>query len=410
MIQIFTVTARNYLGIALTLGESISRHHPEARFSICVADGLEGLNVTLRNPKHQLVDVPALFPKKVGDDLAFKYNITEYCTSVKPAIFRHLFAADPQTSLVYYMDPDTYLFSRLEVITDGTPGKTLYLAPHLIDCRLADDHPYPEYHHLWEGIFNLGFCAIRRTPATDRVIDWWDQRLREYCYADYGDGLHTDQKWMDYAPVFFGDELEIVRNHGVNTAHWNLSERPISFDGSRYYAKSDQMVFFHFSGFDFNGQLLTKHAPAEAQQGYLTPTVLELSKQYRAAVKNNRFDEFIQIPYGFATFDDGTPVTQPLRRLYRQLTKNRAVSTPFSDRGEFFQMLSEARLLDHSQAARNNYSKATVSNLDGKIEKIANVLRVVLRFVGFTRYAQLVKLAAYLGRFENHVFLLRKKR
>jgi hypothetical protein len=262
---------------------------------------------------------------------------------------------------------------------------------------------------LWEGIFNLGFCAIRRSDSSARIIDWWDSRLQEYCYADHLDGLHTDQKWMDYAPVFFGAELEVVRNHGVNAAHWNLAERPISFDGADYYAQRDKLVFFHFSGFDFKGELLTKHAPAEKQQGYLTPTVRDLGKAYRAAVKKNGFDDYIKIPYAFAAFDDGTPVTQPLRRLYRELRKSRAVRAPFSSRGELFGLLGAANLLDHSPAARANYSKATVTNVGGKIEKVGKLLRVVLRFIGFARYAQLVKLAAYLGRFENHAFLLGKK-
>jgi hypothetical protein len=409
MIHIFTITARNYLGIALTLGESITRHHPEAKFSICVSDGLAGLDVALPNPNHCLVDVPTLFPQAVGEDLAFKYNITEYCTAVKPAIFRHLFANETDTDLVYYMDPDTYLYSRLDCITAGTPGKTLYLAPHLIDCRVADDHPYPEYRHLWEGIFNLGFCAIRRSESSARIIEWWDNRLREYCYADHLDGLHTDQKWMDYAPVFFRDELEIVANYGVNVAHWNIAERPLSFDGERFFAKQKTLVFFHFSGFDFQNELLTKHSPAQAQQAYFTPAILRLSRDYRAAVKANGFDEFIKIPYAFATFDDGTPITQPLRRLYREFNKSRTITSPFATKGDFFELVREAKLVDSSPAARSNYSKATVQNLGAKLEKVASAMRLLLRLVGFKRYAQLVKLAGYLGRFENHAFLLRKK-
>jgi hypothetical protein len=409
MIHIFTITARNYLAIALTLGESVAKHHPEARFSICVADGLDGVDAVLASPNHRFVDVPAVLGKEVIDDLAFKYNITEYCTAVKPAIFRKIFRDEPDTELVYYMDPDTYLFGRLEAITGATPEKTLYLTPHLIDCRISDDHPYQEYHHLWEGIFNLGFCAIRRTASSNKIVDWWDARLREYCYADRNDGLHTDQKWMDYAPAFFTEQLEVVRNHGANAAHWNLAERPLSRIGDRYYAGNDALVFFHFSGFDFKGELLTKHAPADKQTTYLTPVVTELSRAYRAAVKAQRFDDFIRIPYRFGTFDDGTPVTPTLRRLYREIQKDDVIQQPFSSQGSFYALLNKKKLLDKSEAARSNYSKATVGNLGGKMVKLGRVMRAVLPIIGVKRYSQLVKLAGYLGRFENHVFLLKDK-
>lgn len=409
MIHIFTITARNYLAIALTLGESVAKHHPEARFSICVADGLEDVQAVQANPNHRLVDVPKMFAGDVLEDLAFKYNITEYCTAVKPAIFRKIFGEEADTDLVYYMDPDTYLFDRLEAITGATPEKTLYLTPHLIDCRISDDHPYQEYHHLWEGIFNLGFCAIRRTSSSDKIVDWWDARLREYCYADRNDGLHTDQKWMDYAPAFFTKELEVVRNHGANAAHWNLAERPLTKVGNKYYAGPDGLVFFHFSGFDFKGELLTKHAPAEKQTVYLTAVVMELSHVYRAQVKANRFDDFIRIPYRFSAFDDGTPVTPTLRRLYRESKKDMSISHPFSSKGAFFALLSKKKLLDKSDAARGNYSKGTVGNLDEKIAKLGRMLNALLPLIGVKRYSQLVKLAGYLGRFENHAFLLKDK-
>jgi len=409
MIHIFTITARNYLAIALALGESVSRHHPEARFTICVADGLEGVDIVLTNSNHRLFDVPGMFDQSELEDLAFKYNITEYCTSVKPAIFRKIFADEPDTDLVYYMDPDTYLFSRLEAITAATPHKTLYLTPHLIDCRLADDHPYQEYHHLWEGIFNLGFCAIRRTADSEKIVDWWDARLRQYCYADRTDGLHTDQKWMDYAPAFFSEQLEVVRNHGANAAHWNLAERPIAEIDRKYHAGKDELVFFHFSGFDFKGELLTKHAPAEKQKVYLTPAIIHMSKVYRTEVKKQGFDDFIKIPYAFAAFDDGTPITPTLRRLYRELVKDQPLVRPFSAQGSFFALLNKKKLLDKSDAARGNYSKGTVDNLSAKMDRLGRILGRLLPIIGVKRYSQLVKLAGYLGRFENHAFLLKDR-
>jgi len=411
MIHIFTVTARNYLSLALTIGDSVARHHPEAHFTICVSDGLDQLDdlvpATLHSG-HRLLSAHELMAREQLEDLAFKYNITEFCTAIKPMLFKKLFC-DSEVDLVYYMDPDTYLYQRLDPITADSQDKTLYLAPHLLNCSLTDDNPYQEYRHLWEGIFNLGFCAIRRTEATVRLLDWWDARLREYCYADHVDGLHTDQKWMDYAPVFFHDELKVVRHYGVNTAHWNLSERPLSLRNGTYHAGPDPLVFFHFSGFDFRGETLTKHAPVELQRSYTNETLLGLAAEYRALVKANGYDRLLAVPYAFGTFSDGIPITQLHRRLYRVKSRDTAFVSPFSARAEFYGALAQAGLLDRSLAAKANYSKATVGDVSGKMRIVERAMRWVLKFIGVRRYAQFVKLAAWLGRFEHHRFLLDKK-
>jgi hypothetical protein len=410
MIHIFTITAKNYLSLALTLGQSVTRHHPEARFTICVADGLDGVSMNYEHPGHQLLDARATLPSAVFEDMAFKYDVTEFCTSFKAATFKHLFATEADTTLVYYMDPDTRLYSRLDPITADTPEKTLYLAPHLLDCDVADRNPYPEYHHLWEGIFNLGFCAVRRTAAMPLVLDWWDTRLREYCFADHVDGLHTDQKWMDYAPVYFRDDLVIIPHYGVNVSHWNLIERPLTLVDGIYKAGRDPLIFFHFSGFDFKGTALNKYVPKGAQATYTDALLTAFAADYRAAVKANGYDTLIQVPYRFARFADGTPISKPHRRLYREFVKGTPVLQPFSEDGTFYRVLKSSALLDQSSAAAANYSKATVGNIEGKIQTVGRAMRLMIKGLGFRRYAQLMKLCAYLGRFENHKFLLKQPR
>lgn len=408
MIHIFTITARNYLSLALTLGKSVAHHHPEVRFSICVADGLEGVSMPYAHQGHQLLDAREVLPEHVFEDMAFKYDVTEFCTSVKPAVFKFIFNGEPDTDLVYYLDPDTHLYSRLDPITEGTPDKTLYLAPHLLKCEVADRNPYPEYHHLWEGIFNLGFCAVRRTTSMLLVLDWWDARLRAYCYADHFDGLHTDQKWMDYAPVYFRNQLEIVQHYGANVAHWNLIERPLTRIDGQYRAGPDALIFFHFSGFDFKGSALNKYVPQRAQEAYMSQIVMNFAEDYRRAVMSNGYDTLIKMPYRFARFDDETPVSKPHRRLYREFVKDTPVSQPFSKDGTFYRVLKSSALLDSSPAAAANYSKATVGNVEGKIQMVGRAMRLMAKGLGFRRYAQLIKLCAYLGRFENHKFLLKQ--
>lgn len=405
MIHIFTITARNYLSLAITLGNSVSLHHPEARFSIFVADGLDGIDI--EHIPHNLVDVPKLLGKPLADDLAFKYNITEFCTSVKPAIFQHLFNTEADVELVYYLDPDTCLYNRLDVITATTPDKTLYLAPHLIDCRIEDNHPYPEHKHLWEGIFNLGFCAIRRTNAAEQILHWWNERLMTHCYADFFDGLHTDQKWMDYAPVFFRRDLEIVTNYGVNVAHWNLAERTITEADGQLFANNDSLVLFHFSGFDFKGRLLSKHTAEELQEHYLEGVLLRLANDYRERVMENGYAKFIKIPYAYAFFDNKKPVTSLHRRLYRVISRDRPMPSPFSSAQPFYLKLKSVGLLDESKGALGNYSAATVPNLGRIVSIVEWLLGGFRRLFGVSRYVQLIKFFSRYSRYESHAFLVK---
>jgi hypothetical protein len=398
---IFTIVARNYIPLALTLADSVARNHPEADLRIFVVDGTADLPASTQ---HRLCSLDELLNASF-DELRFKYNITEFCTSVKPLLFQRLFA-ETQAEVIYYLDPDTWLFGRLDPIHQAAPLASVFLTPHLLHCRPELDHAYPEYKHLWEGIFNLGFCAIRRSPQSSVFLAWWDKRLRDYCYADHFDGLHTDQKWMDYAPAYLGDALHIVRQQGVNVAHWNLDERKIEAAPDGLAVNGEPLRLFHFSGFDFKGQQLTRHAEPERQQRYLGAAVLDLAARYRQAVHANGFDAFIGLPYRFNHFDNGRSVTALHRRLYRGLGGARWHSAPFDSKGQLYLLLRQRGLLDDSPAALKGHAAATLPGL-GRLTTVAQrLLSAFLRLFGPRRYAYLLKFFNKYARPESHVFLL----
>ncbi|MBV8502042.1 MAG: hypothetical protein JO006_10010 [Paucibacter sp.] len=403
---IFTIVARNYLPLALTLADSVARHHPEAQMHIYVVDGLDGLPAA--SYAHTLTGLDSVLGPEF-DALRFQYNITEFCTSVKPMLFARLLA-QTQAELVYYLDPDTWLFGRLDPIHQAAPDASIFLTPHLLHCRPDGDHAYPEYKHLWEGIFNLGFCAVRRSTTTDRFLAWWDKRLREYCYADHFDGLHTDQKWMDYVPAYFGEHLHIVRQQGVNVAHWNLDERTLEKGPSDTYTVSGEaLLLFHFSGFDFAGESLTRHVETQSQQRYASPALQALSSSYREAVKKNGYADHIRLSYRYNYFDNGQPISPLQRRLYRALGPSGGAASPFAHGGSFYQTLSRRGLLDFSPAALRGHSAATLPQV-GRLTRWAQAgLRVFLRCFGASRYAYLLKFFNKFARPENHVFLLEDK-
>ncbi|MFZ2649347.1 MAG: hypothetical protein WA210_04480 [Burkholderiaceae bacterium] len=401
-ITIFTLVARNYLSLALTLGDSVRHHHPEVDFRIFLADGIDGLP---RNDyAHAVIALDAYLDESL-EELCFKYNITEFCTSVKPILFQRLFA-ESSADVVFYLDPDTVLFDRLDPVLAANPTASIFFAPHLLHCRLVDDHAYPEYKHLWEGIFNLGFCALRRSTDTDRFLAWWDRRLRKYCFADHFDGLHTDQKWADYVPVYFRGALEIVAHEGVNVAHWNLDERRLENRDGRYLVNDQTLLLFHFSGFDFKGELLTRHTREDEQRRYMSSPIKSLAAWYRGAVHANGYGDHIELPYRHNYYDNGAPVTAIHRRLYRATGGPATYDRPFASKGRFYIALQRAGLMDRSSAATANYAASTVPSLARWTALAHLLLRAFLRVAGARRYALLLKLFGRYARLENQAFLL----
>lgn len=402
--QVFTIVARNYLALAHTLADSVARFHPEATMTIVIADGLDGLETA--DHRHALVAAHTFLGSEF-EDLAFRYDVTEFCTAVKPFVFGRLLALDGEP--VFYLDPDTHLYGRLDPVLDLLKDREIVLTPHLLELQQIEDRAYPEFLHLWTGIFNLGFCALKAGARSRDFVGWWTERLRRYCYADRQDGLHTDQKWVDYAPVFFGDALGILRHRGVNVAYWNIDERPLVRDADGgIRAGPDPLLLFHFSGFRFATLELTKQPAADAKIRYDDAILRSLSAEYRDAVFANGYERLIRLPYDLARYHDGVPVTGMHRRLYRELSRVEGFAQPFATDGPVRMRLQQAGLVDHSVAAAANYSARTFGDLGRAIGTAERVMRLLSRLLGPRRYAYMIRFFGLYGRIEAHSFLTRR--
>ena len=85
---VFTIVAKNYVGLANLLQKSLNAHVKDLDFFICVADELDESdypdNVIELKDK---VDIDT----NLWQEMSFKYNLTEFCTAVKPFAFKYLF-------------------------------------------------------------------------------------------------------------------------------------------------------------------------------------------------------------------------------------------------------------------------------------------------------------------------------
>jgi lipopolysaccharide biosynthesis glycosyltransferase len=211
----FTICAKNYLAQAFTLKESFEIHNPNCDFFIFLSDDSEGIADS----------VITLEDSWIPDwkKMAFKYNVIEFSTSVKPFCFKKLFQENYDK--IIYLDPDIYVTNPLDEIFDFLENKTIVLTPHYCNIQTEYTGSITEEEILFVGIYNLGFTAIKNNLIGLKIIDWWMNRLSNKCYADKIDALHVDQKWMDFIPAFFPNDVLITHHMGINPAIWNLHER-----------------------------------------------------------------------------------------------------------------------------------------------------------------------------------------
>jgi hypothetical protein len=165
----------------------------------------------------------------------------EYCTSIKALAFQHFFRDDVIRDAVF-LDPDVKVYGAFNSVMKGLETNDIVLTPHICSVDLSDDFKLTrETKFLSVGVFNLGFIGLRNSEGVKHFLQWWDQRLIEYCYLNPAKGQFVDQNWMNFVPVFF-EKVGILKDLGLNIAYWNYRERKTFLEENK-----KEVCFVHFS-------------------------------------------------------------------------------------------------------------------------------------------------------------------
>ncbi len=335
-----TIVSRNYLSLARACCRSFLRHHPGARAFVLIADTLDGVDPAAE-------PFECLAADAVGvpnfEDFAFRYNILELNTAVKPFVLERLFEREGVERL-FYLDPDIFVFGPLLEARAALDAGQIALTPHILSPIPTDGRRPQERELLQSGTYNLGFLALRRTEETRTLLHWWQQRLYEGAYSDPARGMFTDQKWMDLVPGLHRG-VAVLRHPGYNVAYWNLHERgDLEAAGpGTWSVRGAPLRFFHFSGFDKRHvERVSKHQDRFRLLD-LAPAFRTLFADYARALDDNGWAETQGLPYAYGSFDHGARVPDFARRLYAEMgAERRRFGNPFEASGDssFFAWLT----------------------------------------------------------------------
>jgi hypothetical protein len=313
---ICTIIAKNYVAFARTLCETYRRLHPEDRCFVLVVDEYKDF-INPAEESFELIGVEELGIPDFYPKFAFKYNITELSTSVKPD-FLQLLLHKKGVDRLLYIDPDIIVLEKLDGLYEALDRSDIIVTPHL-DADFPDDGLKPDDSHTGQvGLFNLGFIGINSSENANNFLNWWKTKLYNKCVVDFEAGYFVDQKFLDVA-LFFFDGIHIEKDTGYNVAIHNLHSRRLSFENGAWLCNGKPLYFYHFCGFDYSDSgNICRYFPNLRYNLDNRPDVAPLYNDYRDRIRANGHEVASRWPYTYGSFDTGQRIIDVIRRQYRE--------------------------------------------------------------------------------------------
>jgi len=398
-IAIFTIASSNYLAYVRLLMQSLRQYHPDVDRHLILADEADGRCDT----EAELYEITEA--RSIGIDdfmqMAFRYDIMEFNTAVKPFAFRY-FLGNGYKKIIYF-DPDILLYHNLQELFGLLDRYSIILTPHLTTPLPIDDTLNPsEQTCLSRGTYNLGFLALSESHDARSFCDWWCRKCSESCYSEIETGLFVDQKWINFVPAFWSS-VHILRHQGYNVAYWNLHERRI--DGASINGEVP-LIFIHFSGImlnDLNRISKYQNRFKLKDRSDVTPYF----EEYRDLLIAHGHREAASALYRYGFFDDDTPIGPVARRLYPSVAI--LFPNPFqTGSGTYHALLKKKRLLERP-SVRMRFVRDVIAD-DVKREnfrKWINVCFTILcRVVGIRFYHLIMNYLLDNASIRKQTFLL----
>lgn len=290
----FTICSKNFLAYARTLYDSLRAHYPETPFFVALCDRLDN-SIDVAEVPFEIIDIASLAIPDV-EEMAQRYNITEFNTAIKPFVFDYIFTRRGIPTVVY-LDPDILVVDRLTEMDQMLEnGAEAILTPHILEpAEQAEMH---DQRLLLYGVYNLGFLALRNTARVKKILEWWGRRLQRHCVIKLEEGLFVDQRWVDLFPAFIPG-TRILDHPGYNVAYWNLPQRRVVLRDGRWFVNDLPLRFVHFSG-----HMLDNHMRFSRHSGEVTLDSIGdlklLVREFRDRVFANNHHFYRELPYAFS--------------------------------------------------------------------------------------------------------------
>ena len=316
---ICTIITKSYLAYARALSESIKKYHPDLTIYVLLADLVDDNCFNPQDEAFNWIYLSDLLDQNQIKQMSFYYTPFEFCCALRGLLHEYLYQKTNLNTWLF-LDSDIMVVNYLNDLFQQLEINDILLTSHaqtpLQELEYIDPH---EISFLHCGCYNAGFLGLKRTTNTYNFIQWFKQRLVNFCFNDRLQGnsrsLYVDQLWFNLVPLYF-KKVGIIEHQGVNLGHWNLFEKKLTLDdNNKVFANGKPLIFAHFSGWDINNlSKVSIHNPMYEDKYF--PIWEQLGTEYKALLYKNDYETTINYPYAFGYFNTGEKITKCHRQSY----------------------------------------------------------------------------------------------
>ncbi len=336
-VPICTVATRDHLPRARTWAAYLNRNgYPSETLYVALAEpqghGVPSAEVPPA-PRHvnepfQIVPLGELGPSETIKRMAFQYTPSEFSTSLKPFLLRHLLQCLQPAGLLY-LDTDVLVLQEITEVQTRVKDRSVIVTPHLTRPVLAEGGGVEEWHVFKSGIYNTGVLAVANNRNAHTFLEWWCQRTAESHMRTDWETTFVDQPWLDFVPLFFPG-VEILKDPTWNLGYWNFAETTLSNSNGVLLADGRPVRLLHLSKFDpGTGTFLYSRPMGRPGWDALAPIL----KDYQRRMRENGWESDSHFVWAYDFYKSGARISRHEKRLYRRLPPKAkaAFGDPFDD-------------------------------------------------------------------------------
>lgn len=214
-------------------------------------------------------------------------TVAEYCWTCTPHIIRYVLDTY-KLAQVTYLDADLSFYEKPSILLDefNQSGCSVLITEHRYTPRYDQS--------ATSGIYCVQFMTFNADPQGLSVLQWWQDRCLEWCFARFEDGKFGDQKYLDDWPTRF-EGVHVLQHLGGGVAPWNIQQYKLSTDNDKLLVNNKSLVFYHFHAYKYYADGKHDFAPLYRLNNVV---VALLYRPYGLALLNT-YDEIMQVVPNF---------------------------------------------------------------------------------------------------------------